>query len=212
VATAKDRVLNFFDDEIEKFLVQDIERLTNEIRPDSDGLRGCTVPLAMMLFATIDFFGYLVRDDLRKGQGSKKKSRSKKPEKPKTMDENEGKTDNTKSSMYLLSQAGLFPDEYSAKSEAIVHLFRHGLMHQVFPKASGIAKWGLDEPLIDPSPTPVLNVDVLARDVVQALRKLRSRIATAQNDDLADRMNRRLDILANDDREELTRLRTDHKI
>jgi hypothetical protein len=189
IKTAKDRVLRFFEDEIERFLIKDIDVLT-KIRPDPSGDGGCTVPLAMFLFAAMDLFGYLIRDD--EVSPDKKATR--------------------KNLTYLLRKAGLFPGEYSAKSEVIVDLFRHGLMHQVFPKASGIAKWGLDEPLIDASPTPTLNVDVLARDVVRALRELRMRIATAQDDDLAERMNRRLDVLADDDHQKLLDLRAHHKI
>ncbi len=61
---SKQRVLGFFDNEVSMYILKDIDRLTNEIRPDKDtGLRGCTVALAMMLFAIIDLFGYLTRDD-----------------------------------------------------------------------------------------------------------------------------------------------------
>ncbi len=51
---SKQRVLGFFDNEVSMYILKDIDRLTNEIRPDKDtGLRGCTVALAMMLFAII---------------------------------------------------------------------------------------------------------------------------------------------------------------
>ncbi len=60
---AKQRVLSFFDAEVSMYILKDIEKL-NEIRPDKDGLCGCTVPLALMLFAVVDFFGYLTRDDV----------------------------------------------------------------------------------------------------------------------------------------------------
>ena len=181
---AKQRVLGFFDNEVSMYILKDIDKL-NEIRPDKDGLCGCTVPLAMMLFAIIDFFGYLTRDDVN-------------PRKPDTLG-------NFK---YLLSEkAGFFPKIYDDNCDKIVKLFRHGLIHQFFPKASDIAKAGLGNPLIfESSGISNLNVDVLSKDVKEALGKIKQSIAKNCDNNLVERINSRLDKLAKEDYETLNSL------
>ena len=115
ISPEKQRVLGLFDTEVSMYILKDIDKL-NEIRPDKEGLCGCTVPLAMMLFAVIDFFGYLTRDD-----------------------SNPKKTDTLANFKYLFSEkAAFFPKIYEDNCDKIVKLFRHGLIHQFFPKASGI--------------------------------------------------------------------------
>ncbi len=183
---SKERVLGFFSSEVSMYILQDIDKLTNEIRPDKEtGLRGCTVPLAMMLFAVIDLFGYLSRDDAT----------------PR-------KTDTMGNFKYLMSERiGLFPQIYSDNCEKIVKLFRHGLIHQFFPKASGIAKASSRYPLIfESSGIPNLNVDVLSKDVFEALEKLKQFIIENRDPDLVERINNRLDILAREDYETLNSL------
>jgi hypothetical protein len=180
---SKERVLEFFANEVSNYILGDIDRLTNEVRPDEKtGLRGCTVPLAMMVFSVIDLFGYLCRDD--------KDAR---------------KTDTLKNFQYLMSEAaGLFPAAYNDNCEKIVKLFRHGLIHQFFPKASVISKSGLERPLIfeNSEGVPTLNVDVLSKDIRVALDKLKCVIAENKNPCLTERINRRLDKLIKEDYEE----------
>ena len=168
---AKRRVLGFFDNEVSKYILKDIEKL-NEIIPNKDGLCGCTVPLAMMLLAVIDFFGYLTRDD-----------------------DNPRKSDTLGNFKYLLSEkACFFPKVYNDYCDKIVKLFRHGLIHQFFPKASGIAKAGLGYPLIfENSGIPNLNVDILSKDVKEALGKIRESIVQNHDNSLVERINNRLD-------------------
>ena len=179
----KERVLGFFDREVSMYILQDIDRLTNEIRPDKDtGLRGCTVPLAMVLFAVIDLFGYLTRED----------------NDPK-------KTDTLGNFGYLLSEkANFFPKIYQDNCDKIVKLFRHGLIHQFFPKASGIAKAGLRYPLIfENSGIPNLNVDILSKDVKEALGRIKESIVQNYDSSLVERINNRLHKLAKEDYETL---------
>lgn len=178
------RVLAFFDTEVKLYILGDIERLTNEIRPDATGLRGCTVPLAMLLFAVIDLFGYLIRDDSD----------------PK-------KTDTLGNYRYLFSQkAGFFPKPYEDNCDKIVKLFRHGLIHQFFPKASGIAKAGSYHLIFESSGILNLNVDALAKDVQEALTKIKQSVIQNQDATLATRINSRLDKLAKEDYETLCKL------
>lgn len=181
---ARTRVQNLFNNEISMYVLPDIDRLTNEIRPDNRGLRGCTIPLAMMLFALIDLFGFLMRRD----EGANKR--------------------NTKRNFeYLLSEGSLFPEVYAANWERILKLFRHGVMHQFFPKASGIAKAGPNRPLIfEDNRIPVLNVDILSRDMVLVIDQIERDIIQGDVRELIVRMNSRLDSLAEDDYQDLDEL------
>ena len=176
----RQRVLSFFSDEIERYVIGDLIRLS-EIRPDEEtGLRGCTVPQAMLLFGIIDLFGYLINED----PGAKK-----------------DKTSQNYKEIFS-SKHGLFPVQYEKETDRIVKLFRHGMMHQFFPKASAVAKLGEDMPLIISQDTPCLNVDRLSQDVIKAIRELRQRVASGDYDDLTERINSRLDTLAKEDFEE----------
>lgn len=176
---AKQRVENFFNCEIRKYILPDINRLTNEIKPrGNEELEGCTVPLAMMLFAIIDLFGYLTRDD-----------------------PNPSKKQTFKNAEYLFSK--YFPDVYSDNCGKIIKLFRHGLIHQFFPKATGISKAGSRYPLIFATDVLNLNVDILSADVVNALAKLRKEVFEELDKELILRINDRLDLLAKEDYEEL---------
>lgn len=176
---SRKRVLGFFDTEVSKYILGDIDKL-NEIRPDKEGHGACAAAHAMMLFAVIDLFGYLIRDD-----------------------KDPNKRDTKGNFAYLLSEkAGLFSQIYDRKWEMILTLFRHGLIHQFFAKASGINKAGLEKPLISEnelSDIPILNVDVLSKDVVDALEKLKQSITENRDTNLADRINERLDKLAKED-------------
>jgi hypothetical protein len=180
---AKQRVLSFFDAEVSMYILKDIEKL-NEIRPDKDGLCGCTVPLALMLFAVVDFFGYLTRDDVNPRKG-----------------------DTVGNFKYLLSKkADFFPKIYDDNCDRVVKLFRHGLMHQFFPKASGIAKAGNKQLIFESSGISNLNVDVLSKDVKEALDKIKQSIIQSHDNTLVDRINSRLDKLAKEDYETLRNL------
>lgn len=175
------RMQSFFDNEICNFVLPDIDRLTNEIRPNEQGLRGCAVPLSMMLFSLIDLFGFLMQPD-----------------------QNANKRNTRRNFEYLLSESGYFTETYSANLHMILTLFRHGIMHQFFPKASGIAKAGDNKPLIFVNENiPTLNVDVLSADLVRAIDHIRANVLNGNDSDLILRMNNRLDELAQDDYDEL---------
>lgn len=185
-ATLKARyptLMSFLDFHVKVYLLPDLDRLRHEIRPDStpNASRGCTVPTAMFAFAVLDHFGFLMRPDPK----AKREATSKNLE-------------------YILSQeADLFPPEYGQYSELLIKLFRHGMMHQIFPKACGIAKIttsGHDFPLVfDQDDVPNLNVDMLVDDIVKALDNLDARVRTAAHADLASRMEERLKSLYDDD-------------
>jgi hypothetical protein len=182
-SSSKNRVMKFFDNEVRLYILNDIETL-NSI--EDTGLGNCAVPHAMMLFAVIDLFGYLTRED----------------EDPK-------KTDTLGNFRYFLSEkANFFPKEYVENYEKIVKLFRHGLIHQFFPKASGICRAGTQDLLIfENQGSYNLNVDVLSRDVVAALEKVRQYCSETHNNELPERINSRLDRLAREDYETIYSLR-----
>jgi hypothetical protein len=176
---AKERILGFLDNEVANYILPDIDRLTL-IRPDEEGRASCAAAHAMMLFAVIDLFGYLIRDD-----------------------KNAKKKETKQNFAYLLSEkVGLFPQTYDLNWEMILTVFRHGLMHQFFAKASGISKSGSEKPLISENKSSgilILNVDVLSKDVFEALQRLKQFIVEDREANLADRMNERLDILSKED-------------
>lgn len=176
------RVLQFFNNELECYVIGDLDRLS-EIRPDKNtGLRGCSTPQAMLIFAILDLLGYLINED----PNASKRATSKNYE------------------VIFSSTLGLFPAQYEEETEKIVKLFRHGIMHQFFAKASGVTKATVDKPLIYlVNDTPHLNVDRLSVDVINAIRQLRQRIESGACDDLAEQINSHLDILAEDDFKEL---------
>ena len=182
-------VSGFFSWDVDQMILPDLHRLRNGIRPDSCGLAGCTVPTAMFAFAVIDLIGYLIRPDP------------------------EAKRDETlKNITFALSgQAGLFPAGYEKRSKALVLLFRHGMMHQVFPKAAGLAKLPCGEarPVVffSEGGTPNLNVDRLVDDLLAALSTLKDRVFSPASAPLATRMEDRIRILNTADQCQLQKLR-----
>ena len=172
---------NFLIYDINDYILPDVKRLREEVRPDPDrkALRGCTVPTGMFAFAILDLVGFLMR-----------------PEPDAKREET------TKNITFILSStAGLFPNEYEKSTSLLIKLFRHGLMHQVFPKASGVAKIPkhIKLPLVfyQPKGLPNLNVDKLADDLIIALTSLEKCVKT--DDVLAYRMEQRIAFLIDED-------------
>ena len=137
------KLYGFLTHDIARFVVPDLQRLRHEIRPDPNGLRGCTVATTMFAFAILDLLGFLMRPvpDPKREETTKKshvtgsanaKQRSRLCRMRKKTKKNIRFT--------LSGDAGLFPNEYGANCEILIELFRHDLTHQVFPKAAGIAK------------------------------------------------------------------------
>ena len=181
---ARKRMIEFFHNEISRYVLPDIERLTNEIGPNQKDPGGCTIPLALTLFSLIDLFAFLIRTDQKTD-----------------------KRDTEGNYRYFLAESGYFPEHYSHDWERILKLFRHGLTHQYFPKASGIKRAGSCKPLVyEQNSIPVLNVDVLSKDVVDSINLIRAYITENKHRDLILRMNSRLDSLAKDDYQQRAQL------
>ena len=131
----------------------------------------------MMLFAVIDLFGFLTRPD------------------PKP-----NKKDTKGNFRYLLSKSGYLPATYKTHWELILKIYRHGVMHQIFPKVSAIAKVGPASPLIDQQVGPyILNVDRLSADVIAAVKQIRQDLTNNSDPQLVVRMNKRLKALEQED-------------
>jgi len=180
------RVLSFFDVEIEQFILGDLEILSY-IRPHpKTQLGGCAVPQAMLIFSVLDLLGFLVDDS-----------------------PNACKSKTTKNLQVIFSsELGLFPKTYQAETDVLVKLFRHGVMHQFFSKASGIGKYGLlHRCILSSGHTPTLNIDKFTDDFTNAVRTLRERIASGKYNDLVETIFNHLNILAIDDSKDLQRLR-----
>ncbi len=173
------RAENFLHGEVTKYLIPDIERLMR-LRPQGpEGLAGCTIPTAMLLFVIIDLFGFLVRTDSRKP-----------------------KIDDTKGNFKAIFSHPLasFPNEYLTRLDTLVYLFRNGLMHQIFPKACGIRKAGEESPLFDFfDGLDHLNVDRLAQDVLSMIFDFCDHISDEDSAYLCNQMSQRLDLMSQRD-------------
>lgn len=165
------RILDFLKNEVSDYIVTDIKRLAL-IRPEGEkGLGSCAIAEAMFLFAIMEYFGYLIRDD-----------------------ESNPKPNDTKGHLTQLFSNALvdLPEEYASRSEELVQLFRHGLMHQIFPKATGICKAGVNQPLFATfDGIDHLNVDRLGEDVLNMIEVLRTQLPGKSA--LCEQMSRRMD-------------------
>jgi len=180
-------ISKFFNIIVPEYILPDLSTLRIDVRPDDLIYQsGCTVATAMMCFSIIDLIGYLINPDIN----TKKRNTSENME-------------------YAFSKsAGLFPAEYAKYSEILIKIFRHGIMHQIFPKASGISK---PHPPNDSlifyitGDKPHLNVDVLTDDIIEILVDFY--VILENNNELATRMEERLSILQKDDAEQLSEFR-----
>jgi hypothetical protein len=180
------KALSSFLSALDYYIVPDLVRLRRDVRPRGrGGTEGCTIPTALFAFSILDLLGFLMRPAPASKVQSEKNIR-----------------------FACSAAAGLFPAEYDRISEALVHLFRHGLTHQIFPKASGVSKPADTRPLIFflDGPVPSLNVDRFVDDLLEAIKKFKS-AAAGQGSPLAKQINDRLLKLQKDDYERLQEMR-----
>ena len=177
------RVREFMANEVAKYIVQDLERLITETWPRRDGTGGLAVPLGLTCFAIMDYFGFLTRRGSRvnKRQGSQN---------------------------ILFFVDNWLPKPRLGSSPAVLtRIFRHGMTHQFFAKASGITRGDRSRVIVRiPQDIPVLNVDALADAVLDGLRSIDRAVSATDGSQLALRMNQRLDQLIAEDYQELSEL------
>ena len=175
----EDSILNFINGEMSKYIIPYIQRL-NSLRPQGrEGTAGCTIPTAMLLFATADLFGYLIRNDCRNP-----------------------KLDDTKANLKALFShpLGNFPSEYADRLNILVYLFRHGLMHQVFPKMAGMQKKGPNSPLFSFfDDLDHLNVGRFSEDILEMISNFKKNLSKPEWATLCDQMSKRLNKMAKND-------------
>lgn len=173
------RMVEFFRTEIGTYVMRDLAslRTVKALPQNRDTIGWCAVPLAQTLFAVLDVLGYLVR-----------------PER------NAKKLETMKNLKALFDDASLFPIQYRTHADKLVTQFRHGVIHQFFPKAAGIGRYGEDGQLIVSFSHGIsLNVDRLEKDSIVAINELEMRIRLPENEDLCDQMSDRIDLLAAED-------------
>lgn len=181
----KTSIQRFLNGEVPKYIIPDIHRML-QLRPQgNEGLAGCTIPTAMFLFVVADLFGFLVRTD---------------SERPKLKD-----TPGNLRAIFAHPIAN-FPTDYSTRVDILCHLFRHGLMHQIFPKAAGIRKVGVQTEVGARAPLfknfdglDHLNVDRFGFDVLKMLANFREKLADNSRADLNKQMSERLDQMSKRD-------------
>ncbi len=229
-------VIEFLDQRIHDYVVGDLTRLAG-IRPDHGprNLRGCTIPEALTVFAVLDLLGFLMRKDF---DDEKELDVDRLIEEQATCAECATRDadlltkirvkfrDNTSDNLEFMLKNWLCQESNAYDElarELIIKLFRHGGAHQFLPKAAGIAKWGLDRPLIelwkadDGFPKPILNEDLFRKDFLATVDRIT--LVLKNNDDqelkkicgdtvekLAKRMSTRLAILHWLDRNQLMRI------
>ncbi len=178
------RAESFIQGEMRKYIVSDIERLAALHPEGPEGLGACTIPEAMLLFATTDLFGYLVRADCKRP-----------------------KLDDTKGNLRAIFAHPLagFSPEYLAGVDILTDLFRHGLMHQIFPKAAGIRKAGAGAPLFERfNNLDHLNIDKYAANVIKMIESFSDSLPLPQWQSLGLQMSERLDRISESDFREMT--------
>lgn len=173
------RVVEFFRTAIGTYVVRDLEslRIVKTLPQNRDTIGWCAVPLAQTLFAVLDVLGYLTRPE-----------------------PNASKNETMKNIMALVSDSSLFPADYADHSKVLVTQFRHGVIHQFFPKAAGIGRFDESKPLLIDYPGGTsLNVDRLEKDTLIAIQRLKCRVSLPESDALCVQMSNRLDQLATED-------------
>ena len=180
-------VVSFLETTVFGYAVGDIRRL-GQVRPDPipPNLRGCTVPECLSIFAVLDLLGFLMRgdfDDEKELDLDRLIADQMKYAPPPASDNKILKrisekacksSDNLK---YMLKKwlSEQSKDYDELNRHLIIKLFRNGGAHQFIPKAAGIAKWGLDHPLIefwkadDGFPKPILNEDLFRQDFLETV-------------------------------------------
>lgn len=186
-------IINFLNGEVKKYILSDIDRL-EKIRPQGpEGLGSCAIPTAMFLFAIVDLFGFLVRND------------SKNP-----------KIDDTERNLRAIFShpLGKFSPMYTQKVKTLVGLYRNGLMHQIFPKAAGIRKAGNTNSLFDRfDGLDHLNIDRFSSDIVTMIRTLGDSLSAPEWSNLKTQMSVRLDRIAKSDFKEMAlKTKAEHNV
>lgn len=161
----------FVAEVIDGWMLNDLNRLINDIPHRSSEAGNCNFPIALYVFACVEFLGQLTPATPIDSKGSYTKD----------------------SIMGFIDD--FFPDDFKQKIQPyrndFVNIFRNGLAHNYFAKAAGISRTE-NEPLwVNPEGMLVLDADRFAEAFKVAIEKLKETIKT--NTQLAERIVDRYD-------------------
>jgi len=154
---SKQTLDNFVAEVIDGWMCGDIENLENI--PHRLGQPGnCNFPIALYVFACTEFLGQLTARSPVPKQGGTKKA-------------------------ILDYIEEFFPDEFKEELKPhrnrFVNLFRHGLAHNYFAKASGVSRTRKTHFSIDQGRL-ILDADMFAQSFVESTKKLKIKIKNDQ--------------------------------
>ena len=166
------KVLQFYETFIEKYILKDLAILQS-IKPDTaTGLGGCTIPTAMTIISSIELLGFLLNEKGVTG---------------------ESKNNITKFIKY--EKESFFPSYYTDDAIEKIYNYRHGMMHDFFPKFkgkfAGICKNETNSSLflshsIAGETEESLNVTVLTNDFIKAATILKEFLEKTEDESILD--------------------------
>lgn len=162
---------NFIAEVVDGWMLKDLERLSNDIphRPGEAG--NCNFPIALYVFACIEFLGQLTSvTPITQNQSY-------------TRDSIMGFIDD------------FFPDDFKQKIQPhrgnFVNIFRNGLAHNYFAKSAGISRTESEPLRVNDHGMLILDADRFADAFKLAIEKLKESIITDVNlaESMIDRYN-----------------------
>lgn len=179
------RATEFMNREVKDYIEGDLNKLLNTtVEPDGTG--GLAVPIGLTCFSIMDYFGFLTRAGAN-------------VQKEKTAD----------NITHFIEHYFPRTPNPPPPADLLIKIFRHGLMHQFFPKACGISSHphrGIIVGLVD-AETSCMYVKDLANAVLFGLNEIRKELAGRDGIKLAKTMNERLDHLIEEDHKALADLK-----
>jgi hypothetical protein len=169
-------VLEWFGRVVKGYMCRDIAKLLEiEVSPE-DGLGGCAAPLAMTVFATMDRLGYLTKEDAKELGDTERHIK----------DFCEEWMSRVRPKVYCRSKT----------RDLLAEIFRHSLAHQFISQwGTAITKESASGDVVGYDPDKgiyILQVEILAKDLLEAVDHLTSYLANLNKEDLISRVYERL--------------------
>lgn len=165
-------IQNIFEEHIFKDVLTDL-KILDSIQPEIYG-NSCAVPTAMLIFSTLDFIGYMLRE-----KGSWR--------------------DSSANIQVALRYKNYFPKSYEQLAKVAGKAYRHGMMHGFYPQEYNSQLYGIHKSknkcLFENIPSPIgiirsLNVNVLSEDFKIFINSLYEEIRTTQEKEFICRLHR----------------------
>jgi|SRR3989344_4637860 len=163
---------DFIAEVVDGWMLQDLERLSNDIphRPGEAG--NCNFPIALYIFACLEFLGHLTSQKL--------------------IPDNQSGYSRDRIMSYI---DNFFPQEFVQKIQPhrnnFVNVFRNGLAHEYFAKSAGISRTESLPLQADSEGRLILDADRFAEAFKLSVERLKEGIKTDGNlvDRIVDRYN-----------------------